>query len=141
MAVNSQFQNEEALKVELNKNTIDPFLYKGYSSDYDKFQFSEEMRDPIRREKLFADPLTPFGEPDMINDYVYRDYNRAGSGLDSADMSDGDNPEDLRAILDDYHGETPVDLTAEQQTCFSEDNIASKNRQRSNKKLSYTQWA
>ena len=47
---------EEALKIRLDKETIDEYRDKsGYLSEGDKFKRSEQMGDPIRREMLFED--------------------------------------------------------------------------------------
>ena len=92
----SQFTMEEALKIRLDKSTIDEYRPKlCYLSEGDKYERSEQMGDPIRREFLFDDRLAPFGEPDMMVDYVYHsgDLNN-GLLRESGDQSADDEEEE-----------------------------------------------
>ena len=61
------------MHIPLDKKTIDQYRGSdcGYLSEGDKFKRSEQLGDPIRREMLFKDRLMPFGEPDMLAEYVY----------------------------------------------------------------------
>ena len=113
--VNAQFNTEEALTIQLNKSIIDAYRPdNGNMSEGDKFERSEKMGDPIRREKRFSDQLTPFGEPDIINDFIYQSKNPFGpmeSNYDSLrDIAvDGERLEPLGALVDDYNEPLPED--------------------------------
>ena len=72
----AQFSQEQALTIPLDKKNIDEYRYNdGNLSEGDKFKRSEQMGDPIRKEFRFKDPLMPFGEPDLLNDFAYRSDN------------------------------------------------------------------
>ena len=107
------------------------------------------MGDPIRREFLFDDRLAPFGEPDMMVDYVYHsgDLNNGllrESGDQSADEEEEEQPEALKTLVQDYNLQATADQEAlsedEILDCKSEDNIAYKNRTGKKDKLTVLQW-
>ena len=109
--VNAQFNQEEALKIALNKKTINEYRKEsGNFSDGDKFKRSEQINDPIRKEKRSRDPLMPHGENDATEDFVYRASHSDGDISDDYDDEDGirdtgnsGQPNPLQVLLDEYH--------------------------------------
>ena len=86
---------------------------------------------------LFSDPLMPFGERDLINDFVYQ--NRDSRTRMLMDSERDTEPQDLRALLNEYQniGNNDLDSDSASDEVKSEDNIVFKNREKRKGKMTW----